>query len=451
MPAVDIFLKRFFEDLSQFQQKLLDEKNIAVTLRAFSCDAPVRSVLKNIVSFSGYSSCERCIIKGLHVANTMVFTETNCLNRTDHSFSIRSDPNHHKSNDKNILECHEFPMVTGFVLDEMHLIYIGVVKRILSSFFDLKLKRKNARLGSRERKLFDQKLEEYQHFIPCEFNRKLEGGLSILLKWKATQFRMFALYLGVAIFNDHEIFRRAFFVNFLNLFIALRLLNSPGQYNNTDFMRYLLVEFINGAKDLYGTLFCSYNVHCLVHTPDDYDNFGPPNLVSCFSFESYLGSQIKSAVRAGFQPLKQIASHIQRENANVYKVACELNAITAKPFRNNCSHDSHGKCIKKIQLGKIIFKSKETSMADSVVLLKSGIVGCINFIHKHNNIHWLNITIYAKRSYFLTPIKSDDINIFKVKPTEDRVYIQIEEVAAKMFILPFRNGFFIAIPLMHFK
>ena len=62
MPSPDIFLEKFFSDILNLTL-IIDNKTIPVYLRAFSCDAPVRASLKNIISHSGYSSCERCTIR----------------------------------------------------------------------------------------------------------------------------------------------------------------------------------------------------------------------------------------------------------------------------------------------------------------------------------------------------------------------------------------------------
>ena len=39
-------------------------KTITVSIKCFVCDAPARAFLKCVVNRTGYSSCERCKIKG---------------------------------------------------------------------------------------------------------------------------------------------------------------------------------------------------------------------------------------------------------------------------------------------------------------------------------------------------------------------------------------------------
>ena len=39
-------------------------KTITVSIKCFVCDAPARAFLKCVVNHTGYSSCERCEIKG---------------------------------------------------------------------------------------------------------------------------------------------------------------------------------------------------------------------------------------------------------------------------------------------------------------------------------------------------------------------------------------------------
>ena len=50
-------------------------------------------------------------------------------------------------------------------------------------------------------------------------------------------------------------------------------------------VKYMLEKFVKGAKRLYGDGFISYNVHTLIHLPEDYITYGNLESVSCFPFE----------------------------------------------------------------------------------------------------------------------------------------------------------------------
>ena len=98
----------------------------------FLSDAPVRACLKSIISHCGYRSCERCTFVGLYDSNSkhICLLETNCKLRTDKDFSKKFDIKHHQGT--SALEIVGTNMVSDFVLDQMHLCFLGVMKRLLS-------------------------------------------------------------------------------------------------------------------------------------------------------------------------------------------------------------------------------------------------------------------------------------------------------------------------------
>ena len=49
----------------------------------------------------------------------------------------------------------------------------------------------------------------------------------------------------------------------------MRLLLSDDQQMNMSRVKYMLEKFVKGAKRLYGDDFISYNVHTLIHLPED--------------------------------------------------------------------------------------------------------------------------------------------------------------------------------------
>ena len=73
-------------------------------------------------------------------------------------------------------------MVSGFVLDVMHLCYLGVTKRMLSRMFSPKVKDKSVKLSKHQMDSFHSKLTVFSDFIPLEFSRKMEGGVKTVVK-----------------------------------------------------------------------------------------------------------------------------------------------------------------------------------------------------------------------------------------------------------------------------
>ncbi|CAI6345396.1 unnamed protein product [Macrosiphum euphorbiae] len=106
------------------------EKRLVVD--AFCCDCPAKSYVLFIKGHAGYSSCTRCQVEGERVNNTTCFLGTNFLKRTHIDFINRSDEDHHVTDTISILtEVPEIDMVNNFSLDYMHLVCLGVMKKML--------------------------------------------------------------------------------------------------------------------------------------------------------------------------------------------------------------------------------------------------------------------------------------------------------------------------------
>lgn len=126
------YLKDFIDYLKSVTKEGLNYKgkhfNIALP-DAFICDAPARAFLKCIKGHSGYSSCERCTDHGIYMDNKVVFPERTETPRTDESFERLIDEDHHHG--VSPLQDLGIGMVSSVVLDYMHLICLGNVKKIL--------------------------------------------------------------------------------------------------------------------------------------------------------------------------------------------------------------------------------------------------------------------------------------------------------------------------------
>lgn len=105
---------------------------IRVSLFAFICDAPARAFFKGIKQHSGYFSCERCTMKGEWHDRVVFNCDGNNQDlelRTDDNFLQQHYKNHQIS--RSILVDYGIHCVSQFPLDYMHLVCLGVVRRML--------------------------------------------------------------------------------------------------------------------------------------------------------------------------------------------------------------------------------------------------------------------------------------------------------------------------------
>ena len=191
--------------------------------------------------------------------------------------------------------------IHGFVLDYMHLVMLGVVKIILKALLQPSLHSKD-RLSVNQRELLASSMTSLKGSLPSEFSRQ-PCSTDEVDYWKATKFRQFLLYLGPIVLRD--IFPSQSYDHFMYLSIAISiLLNSDAVFRqeNLLYAKDLLFCFVSNCQHVYGSYFCVYNVHGLLHLHEDVEfHQCSLNDISCFPFENYL-QKIKRSVRSGHSP-----------------------------------------------------------------------------------------------------------------------------------------------------
>ncbi|KAK9659822.1 hypothetical protein QE152_g41532, partial [Popillia japonica] len=140
------------------------------------------------------------------------------------------------------------------------------------------------------------------------FNRK-PRPVSELLRWKATEFRSFILYLGPVVLKD--IADVAIYEHFMLLHCGITIFVSKIYLSssNIEFAGELLNTVVKHSRKLYGNDFLVYNVHYLIHLKDDVLAYGPLDNFSAFAFENYLG-YLKQLVKSPTKPLQQICRRL---------------------------------------------------------------------------------------------------------------------------------------------
>lgn len=125
----------FLTELKELQQHGVEFQNrtLNVKVKAFICDAPARAFLKCIKSHNAYNSCERCTIEGQYVSHRVVFnyqSQEKIVARTEDDFSKQAYPIHQTGCSPLITAA--LPCIKLFVLDYMHVVCLGVVRRLLN-------------------------------------------------------------------------------------------------------------------------------------------------------------------------------------------------------------------------------------------------------------------------------------------------------------------------------
>ena len=105
------------------------ERQIKFSLKSFICDAPARSFLECLISHNGYFACERCVVKEIWKSRVTFNDKVLFPQRCDIGFrgNIYED---HQTNISLLLKIEGFCCIKQFLLEYMHLVCLGVTKRM---------------------------------------------------------------------------------------------------------------------------------------------------------------------------------------------------------------------------------------------------------------------------------------------------------------------------------
>lgn len=165
---------------------------------------------------------------------------------------------------ESILRRLKIGMVFDIAIDYMHLVCLGVMKRLLQIWLKGP---KDIRLQQHKIDSLCTELLAIKSLVPSEFAR-LPRTLHVIDRWKATECRQLLLYTGPVVLKP--ILSKRNYIHFLALSIAIRTLcDSNLCLVLNDYANSLLKWFIIQYKELYGIRYISYNVHNLIHLANE--------------------------------------------------------------------------------------------------------------------------------------------------------------------------------------
>ena len=148
-------------------------------------------------------------------------------------------------------------MVSQFPHDPMHLVYLGVVKRLLGSWLKGPVSNR-CRIGANNVSQISECLLACHRYLPREFPRKCRS-LAEVDRWKATEFRQFVLYSGIVVVKGK--LSDIVYQHFLLLVVGIFCLCSPLHYStHCEYAQDVLCAFVEQWGKLYGKDMLVYNV-----------------------------------------------------------------------------------------------------------------------------------------------------------------------------------------------
>ena len=171
---------------------------------ALICDTPAKAFVLNLKGHTGYDSCSKCQISGDYVRTKSTRKNAKEKERicfpgigpfgmkSDEDFARNAYQDFHSEKESILKTIPRFGCISHVPLDYMHLILLGVVKRLIGLWLTGPLK---VRPGAVAVNKISQKLLTLRYSTPSEFGRRPRTLLEYAF-WKATEFRTFLLYTG---------------------------------------------------------------------------------------------------------------------------------------------------------------------------------------------------------------------------------------------------------------
>lgn len=438
------FLEGFIQEYETLQRLGIHHEGriYKVVIKSFVCDTPARAFVKRIKSHSGYSSCEKCTPEGVYDGK-MTFPETNAPLRTDESFEKQEDMAHHirESPLSKIVS-----MVSCFPIDYMHLVCLGVMRRLLILLMKGPL---TIRLGLQVQTEISSALIQLAKHIPREFSRK-PRSLSELDRWKATEFRLFLVYTGMVVLKGKvagEIY------NFLLLSVGVSILLNPVLCKSlTDCAHQLLVHFVQHFSQIYGTNQVAYNVHNLVHLAEDVKLHGPLDAISAFPYENFLKS-LKRLVRKRTLPLEQIILRLREQSnfANMREESSADGKLSVKGKHSNGPLPTRTLLEICSQHNEVIMRAFciTTNTGNNCVAIKSKICLVRNILDCKHGLFIVYQVFRVNKPFSTYPLDETRLQINEVSSLENSLGVDsVHVIQMKCVLLPYRNAH-VAIPVLH--
>ena len=290
--CVNCFLEPFVDEAIKLKESgiLHREVNFQVNIFGFVCDAPARSFVTGTYGHTGKNACPKCKTVGVYYVKPgrkkgrVIYPDMEAALRTHQSFISRETAEHHKM--RSIIEDLKIDMVRDIPLDYMHLVCLGVMRKLLLHW--VKRRTSHHLISTTDVEEISRRLELIRKYVPCEFSR-LPRPRSELCRWKATELRQFLLYTGPIVLRG--VLPMPLYKHFLCFHVAIKLLSSePHCFRNNSFCQRLLKHFVRESPTLYGEHFISFNVHCLIHLSDDVMRFCSLDRFSSFLLKTFFSN-----------------------------------------------------------------------------------------------------------------------------------------------------------------
>lgn len=301
-----------------------------------SCDSVARPLLQNVKQFNGQYGCGYCLHPGSIVSkgqgNVRVYMESptdqfcsrtndNMLQHAEMAIS-QNEPVFGVKGPSMLSLIPLFDLVKGFFPDYMHSVLLGVVRQMISLWFDSSNHSKPFYLG-RHVQHIDSLLLAMKP--PSEVKR-LPRSLTARKYWKASEFRNFLLFYSPICLNHFlpKVYLHHWYLLFFAIHNLMKKNISSDKILQCDLA---LHKFVVDFAELYGQENVTYNVHLMTHLATSVEWWGPLWANSAFLFEDANGKLLTF-----FHGVRGLTKQIFRS----FTSAARLRVMAAKYVDGSC-------------------------------------------------------------------------------------------------------------------
>jgi len=195
------FLDTFVNDFNEVIQSggvQFQNRKIPLCLRCIIADAPARAFILNHKGHMSSVPCSKCKVTGSRYGNFMFFPDIDHVRRSNDEYAKCIDEDHHKSGYSSLSRL-PLGLVSNVTFDYMHLVCLGVMKKLLTTWVTGKYTKKT-KLSRRQLLLLTKRLQIIAAYCPREFARR-PTFINEYHKFKATEYRqILLLYIQVLLY-----------------------------------------------------------------------------------------------------------------------------------------------------------------------------------------------------------------------------------------------------------
>src|SRR6218665_1246490 len=349
-PLSQTYLKPFVDELKHLGthgMQYVNSDNEIATCKVFSVccstDSCARPILRDTTQFNGRYGCDWCLTEGQTVKrgdgmSRIYIPSQQPMQPRDHatfkSDALKATADNPVNGVKGVsilLLLPLFNIVSGFVPDYLHCVLLGVVRTFSGLWFDSSNHEQSWYVGQSGVAAVSRKLIALRP--PSDVSR-LPRSLAERKFWKGSEWKSFLLYYSVLVLRG--VLPTKFLNHWFLLVYSIHiLLQESISKQDVLLAEKALIEFAAGVPVLYGSEYCTFNVHQLLHLPQAVLNWGPLWAFSCFRFESNIGQIISLVTGSNCVPM-QIFRSVATRNAlpGLYSRYCAVQDIQLESILN---------------------------------------------------------------------------------------------------------------------